>query len=269
VGGLSRLVDGIVDALTTLDADLRPGTAAIALARAERGWTVRIAAADAPGPDADGPAGPDDAEPAPEAAAIHADVVVVALPPSAARALLAPVVPDLPAEELPAVAVDQVALAVDAPGLDAAPRGARVLRVPGTGAAASVEHESARWRWLRAGGGHVVRVSFPAAVTEGLSDAEAADLARREASVLLGTELAPSAVRGTSRARFESAPPASVLGHRLFADGVRAAVARARGLAVAGGWVSGSGLGSVVADAREEAERVRRILLWGAAPPAA
>ncbi|MEN2738833.1 FAD-dependent oxidoreductase [Microbacterium sp. X-17] len=271
VGGMSRLVDGMVEQLRTLDADLRPGTEVVGLDRAERGWSVRLAGgpavgdADAAGSDAPGETTvAADGEPA----TVAADVVVVALPPSAARALLAPVVPELPAEELPAVEVDQVALAVDAPGLDAAARGARVLRVPGSGPAAMAEHESARWRWLRAGGFHVVRVTFPATVTADLSDADAVDLARREASVLLGVELPASAVRAAQRVRFASAPPATTLGHGAFADAVRAAVARIPGLAIAGGWVAGSGLGSVVSDAREQAERVRRVLLWGAVPPA-
>jgi protoporphyrinogen/coproporphyrinogen III oxidase len=256
-GGLSRLVDALVARLETLGAEVRTGVEVRALERDGRSWTVRVGTAGDPdeGADAAGPEG------------IAADAVVVAASPSAARALLAPVVPGLPAAELPEVRADVVALVVTAPGLDAAPRGARVLPVPGTSAASAVEHESARWPRLRAGGRAVLRIRFPAAAVARLGDAETVELARREASALLGTALPADAVRAAVRVRLESAPPATLLGHEAAAAAVRAAVAAVPGLGVTGGWTAGAGLGSILPDARREADRLRRVLLWGPDTP--
>jgi oxygen-dependent protoporphyrinogen oxidase len=55
----------------------------------------------------------------------------------------------------------------------------------------------------------------------------------------------------------------SARGQRERAAAARAAVAKARGLAVVGAWVAGSGLAQVVADAHAEADRLRRGALWG------
>lgn len=61
------------------------------------------------------------------------------------------------------------------------------------------------------------------------------------------------------------APPASLRGFEERARGVRAAAAGVRGLGVVGAWVAGSGIASVVSDAVDESERVRRAVLFGAA----
>ena len=299
-GGLSRLVDALVARLADLGADVRTGVRATALARADDGWTVRACAVPRVEPVPSAPAVPGEpvsgavpvpsraepvpvlsrAEPVPvpsradsvpegvvpasEDVVLDADAVIVAASPRAARALLAPVVPRLADDADPAVLVDVVALVAEAPELATAPRGARVLPVPGSHAARAVDHESARWPWLRDAGRHVVRVSFAAEATAGLDDAESIELARREASALLGVPLRPERVRAARRERLESAPPASALGARDRGDAIRAAVAAVPGLGVAGAWVSGSGIAQVVPAAAAEAERVRRTLLFGA-----
>jgi len=281
-GGLSRLVDALVARLADLGADVRTGVRATALARADDGWTVRACAVPRVEPVPSAPAVPGEpvsgavpvpsrAEPVPEGVVpasedvvLDADAVIVAASPRAARALLAPVVPRLADDADPAVLVDVVALVAEAPELATAPRGARVLPVPGSHAARAVDHESARWPWLRDAGRHVVRVSFAAEATAGLDDAESIELARREASALLGVPLRPERVRAARRERLESAPPASALGARDRGDAIRAAVAAVPGLGVAGAWVSGSGIAQVVPAAAAEAERVRRTLLFGA-----
>jgi oxygen-dependent protoporphyrinogen oxidase len=81
-----------------------------------------------------------------------------------------------------------VTLVLDAPELDGAPRGNGLLVVPDSGVRAkALTHSTAKWRWLaeRAEGKHVVRLSYEAPV--------AVDVARADASALLGVDLQPRA----------------------------------------------------------------------------
>ncbi len=57
--------------------------------------------------------------------------------------------------------------------------------------------------------------------------------------------------------------PRPALGHAAAASAARGAIRAVAGLGAAGAWLAGSGLAPVVADAVEEAERVRRAVLWG------
>jgi oxygen-dependent protoporphyrinogen oxidase len=80
-----------------------------------------------------------------------------------------------------------VTLILDAPELDAAPRGTGVLvaqDAPGI-RARSLAHRTAKWPWLaeRAGGAHVVRLSY-----DGVPD-DAVEAARHDAQLLLGVNL--------------------------------------------------------------------------------
>ncbi|MFM9577963.1 hypothetical protein ACKI2A_48370, partial [Streptomyces turgidiscabies] len=79
-------------------------------------------------------------------------------------------------------------LVVDAPALDAAPRGTGVLTVPGSHVAKALTHSTAKWDWVRDAtepGIHVVRVSFGAQgeepATAALDDDAAGALALSEA----------------------------------------------------------------------------------------
>lgn len=164
-----------------------------------------------------------------------------------------------------------VTLLVEAPELDSLPRGAQVYPLPGAGRASGLVHHTARWEWLAraAGSGrHVLGVAFDGATdahpTRQLDDAHLFELARGEASTLLGVRLDSAAVRGAHRAAFELAPPASLLRHAEATAAVRARVDALPGLAAVGAWLAGSGLARVVADARSEADRARRSVLWGA-----
>lgn len=270
VGGMPQLVAALEARLVERGVAIRTGTRATGLTRRDGAWIV--ATED----------GADAAAPVPAAApaassALTVDAVIVATDETAARALLAPALAD-PALADPAlasapaggIAREVVTLVVTAPVLDAAPRGAHVHAVPGSHRATGLVHETARWEWLAraAGAGrHVLRVAFGARglapATEGLSDAEAFRLAADEASTLLGVALSDLAVIGARRDRFTLAPPASARGRLDAAKAARAAIARAPGLAAVGAWLSGSGLALVVADAHEEADRLRRSALWG------
>ncbi len=253
VGGMSRLTDALAQRLERLGAVVRVDAAVTVLERTGDAWTVHTDDAEL-----DTTAGP----PAPQTF----DAVIVACDEAAARGLLAPVVPALEPEPSAPQRIETVALVVDAAALDGQPRGAEVVTVPGSGVAAGAVHLTAKWGWLArlAGPGrHVVRVAFPAPAVAGLGDAEAAQSAREAASALFGVAFDPTRVRASHRARFTLAPPFAVQGRRALAARARAAVEAVPGLAVTGGWLSGSGLAQVVPDAAATADRVRRRAVFG------
>jgi oxygen-dependent protoporphyrinogen oxidase len=247
-GGMSRLVDALVAELAEFGVDLRTEVLVEALHPAGAGWNVATS---------------DDADP------LAADAVIVALPEGPARALLAPVVPALEEGDPVAPVVEVVTLVVDAPALDAAPRGTGVLTVPGSHVAKALTHSTAKWDWVRdatAPGVHVVRVSFGAQgeepATAALDDDAAAHLALSEAAAMLGVELPASTLRAARRVRYVQSQPAATIGRAAVTAAARGAVHAVAGLGVTGAWVAGTGLAQVIPDARAEADRVRSAALW-------
>ncbi|MFS0853768.1 protoporphyrinogen oxidase [Microbacterium sp. 179-I 3D4 NHS] len=262
-GGMSVLVDALLADLATFDVEVRTGTPVEAVRRTGGRW--HVAAAALPG---DAPEG-ESSEPADVAQEWQADAVVVAVDERAARALLAPVAPELAASaDVAAPEIEIVTLMLDAPALDAAPRGTGVLTVPGAFVAKALTHSTAKWTWLRAAAGerHIVRVSFgaqgEAAATAGMDDDEAFALALREASALLGVPLFSHDLVAAHRARHVQSQPASIIGSGDRRAAARAAVHAAPGLAAVGAWLAGTGLAQVIPDATEETDRLRRTLLW-------
>ncbi|WP_217180603.1 NAD(P)/FAD-dependent oxidoreductase [Streptomyces sp. AC495_CC817] len=263
-GGMSVLVDALASDIVTLGGVIRTGETATAIVSDAQGWRVTVLR-----PDETGDGEEDAVVDSAETAEIAADAVIVATAEPTARALLAAVAPGL-AETTPASApeIEIVTLLLDAPALDAAPRGSGVLTVPGSSTAKALTHSSIKWGWVRAaaGGRHVVRVSFGAqgepAATAGLADDEAAELALREASGLLGIPLRADALLATHRSRFVQSQPASIIGSGERRAAARAAVRAVPGLAAVGAWLAGTGLAQVVPDAKDEADRLRRALLW-------
>lgn len=262
VGGMSTLVDALQADFEKLGGAVRTGAAVESLARTEAGWTVVVAPdADAEDPDAEA------SESASEPEHMPADAVIVATAEGIAHTLLDGHVAGLgEAEGSPEIEI--VTLLLDAPALDAAPRGTGVLTVPGSFTAKALTHATAKWEWLRTAAGerHVVRVSFgtqgePAA-TASLDDDQAARLALEQASAMLGIPLSSTQLVGAHRARFTQSQPASLIGAAQRRDATRAAARAVPGLAVVGAWLSGTGLAQVVPDAASEADRLRRHLLW-------
>lgn len=259
-GGMSTLVEALAEDIVELGGTVRTGAQATALTRRGAGWTVTFSTAVE-----DTAGGADDAETRSET--LDADAVIVATAEPSARDLLAGHVTGL-GEAGDAPEIEIVSLLLDAPALDAAPRGSGVLTVPGSHTAKALTHATAKWSWLResAGARHVVRVSFGAqgepAATAALDDADAASLARTEAATMLGVPLPESSLVSAHRARFTQAQPASLIGAAERRRTVRAAVQKVDGLAVVGAWLAGTGLAQVVPDARDEADRLRRALLW-------
>ncbi len=201
---------------------------------------------------------------------LPAEVVVMAAPAAASLALLAGASEELASLDglqwPDASSVELVTLVLDNPAIASAPRGTGVLvaDLPGSGVTAkAMTHSTAKWSWLAelAGGRHVVRLSYGraghASETVGLTDGELRTLAVRDASALFNIPLSESEVSGFARVTWTNALPYAALGERERIDAVRAAVEAVAGLEVAGSWLTGTGLASVIPDAREAAHRVR------------
>lgn len=121
-------------------------------------------------------------------------------------------------------------LVLDAPELDAAPRGSGLLVTKGAPGvtARALTHGTAKWSWLReaAAGRHVVRLSYETEPADVLA------VARRDAATLLGVELPSSAVVDAARVEWTRAAPASdapewALGEAVVGSGVAGIVKHA------------------------------------------
>lgn len=261
-GGMSRIVDALHERLRTLGADVRVNSPVAAVeARTGGRWMLRLDAAgalDAP----EATAGID------TGAIDTADIVILATGAEAAYRLLHEVVPSL--KPIAVTDLEVLTLVIDSADAAAAPTRTAVYPVAGTAVAASLTDSTARWPWMRADPAtRVLKVTFggpgrPPA-TAALDDRAAAALALDEASALLNVPLAAAQLRASRRDRWAQPPPVSALGQREGAADVRAAVHAVPGLAVVGAWVAGTGVAQVVPDALAEAERVRRLALWGSA----
>ncbi|MBM7832282.1 oxygen-dependent protoporphyrinogen oxidase [Agromyces cerinus] len=165
----------------------------------------------------------------------------------------------------PAASVELVTLVLDAPELDAAPRGTGVLvaaDAPGVTAKA-LTHSTAKWSWLaeQAGGRHVVRLSYGRAGAanplDGRSDAEVAELALADAALLLGVPLDERMLRASGRTVWRDAISQATIGQRERVHALEDALAAEPGIEATGSWVAGTGLASVVPHALEAARRIR------------
>lgn len=162
-----------------------------------------------------------------------------------------------------------VVLVVDDARLDAAPRGtgALVAASPGERAGAgepgaallakALTHASVKWPELgrEAGRGrHVLRLSYDGAVVAGLDADTVLEQALADAGAILGVPLQASSVRGTARARHSVGPGP---GQRTAGQTADAGRSEYRALVLVGDAVAGTGLASVVPQAREAAARLR------------
>ncbi|MCU1444646.1 NAD(P)/FAD-dependent oxidoreductase [Cryobacterium sp.] len=281
-GGMHRLVAALVADLERFDAEIRPATpvtgfrpvdtdtvAADGTVTSTRTWLVDLAPESAA-------ADPADAGTIIGAAprTLEARHVILAVPAAAALALLEPLGVDfaaLAALDWPApAAVELATLVLDAPALDAHPRGTGVLvavDTPGVTAKA-LTHATAKWDWLAAltpAGRHVVRLSFGRAgagvPTLDLSDDELLDLAVHDAAAILGVDLSAAQVRGFARTLWSDGLSPATLGAPDRIRRVREMVEATPGLDVTGGWLSGTGLASVIPDAINAGIRGRRAVL--------
>ena len=205
---------------------------------------------------------------------LDADEVLVAVPADAAlrflrqaSAALEPLA-DLAWPE--ASTVDIVTLVVDDERLDAAPRGTGMLvaeTVPASQVAAkALTHVTAKWPWVAEqlpAARHVLRLSYGRAGSPSpLTGMDAAGIRLRavaDASTLLNIPIAESSVVASDVVRWTNALPVAAEGERERIAAVREAVEKVDGLEVTGSWITGTGLASVVPDARTAAERIRAL----------
>ena len=250
-GGMWRLPDTVITDARRRGADLRTGARVTGLSRVDDRYLVRVAGEDEP---------------------IEADAVLIDSPSAEALPLLASVSPEIEAlnsADWPqATSVELVTLVLDAPALDAAPRGTGLLvsdRVdPAVVAAKAMTHVTAKWSWVRDGlpeGRHVIRLSYGRAGrlndATALTDAALRARALRDASALMNIPLSESMLAGFARVRWQNAQPLAAVGQRERLGSVRAAVEQLPGVEVTGGWIAGTGLASVIPHAREAAARIR------------
>ncbi|MET1016924.1 MAG: FAD-dependent oxidoreductase [Leifsonia flava] len=281
-GGMSRLVEALVADIHHFGGEIRTGVSVDGLApteaNGEPGWAVTASAA--PTAAAAAP-GADPASTGTEAPSVNLDLrarrVVVAAPAGVAVPLLAAAREDwahLADLGWPAAAsVEIVTLVLDAPDLDDAPRGTGVLvasDTPGVTAKA-LTHASAKWAWLAerahaaADGRNVVRLSYgrvgqPLPTTQ-LSTEELEDLALADASAILGVALTRAHLVESARVAWTDAVSHAAIGQRARVQQVRDALDADATIAVVGSWVAGTGLASVIPDARESARHLRRTAL--------
>ncbi|MFD2675109.1 protoporphyrinogen/coproporphyrinogen oxidase [Gulosibacter bifidus] len=177
------------------------------------------------------------------------------------------------------VAAEVVALLLDAPELDAYPRGTGLLVASGTGTdrqvrAKALTHASAKWEWLQdaAAGRHVVRLSYgpqpgqstaAEPQTTSMSDADVARLALADASELLGVRLSDAHLLDLGRRVWRMPAPPTRLGRAALLEQVRRAVGGQGAAAhprvhVCGTWIDGTGLATVVPAAIAAAEAALR-----------
>jgi len=208
---------------------------------------------------------------------LAADAVVLASPADASLDLLASADPALAAlAELDwpaASSVELVTLVVADERLGTTPVGTGVLvaDLPGSDVKAkAMTHSSAKWAWVAEAAGdgtHVVRLSYGRAgrpaETLSLSDAELKAQAVADAARLLNIPFGESAVTAFARTPWTNALPYATVGQRERIQRVRSEVDGVEGLEVTGSWLTGTGLASVIPDARRTAERVRG-LRWRA-----
>lgn len=257
-GGMHTLVDALLAELARFGAEVRTGVHVTGLERR--------------------PPRPSDADAVTSAWRATAESIVVdarftilATPAHVSRGLLAGLVPDAAlAEDWPdAASVELVSLVLDAPELDVAPRGTGVLvaaDAPGVTAKA-LTHSSAKWSWLAdaAGGRHVVRLSYgragAASPLTDLDEDAVTELAVRDASALLGVPIDRSQVRAAGRSAWRDALSQAAVGQAARVRTLEAALEDRSGLALAGSWVAGTGLASVVPHAIEAAHGIRHLAL--------
>jgi oxygen-dependent protoporphyrinogen oxidase len=132
-------------------------------------------------------------------------------------------------------------MVLDAPALDASPRGTGLLVATGAPGvqARALTHSTAKWQWLReaAAGRHVVRLSYGAR----LDDHH--EIARRDAETLLGVPLSPASVLDFNVVRWQRPERQSYTPDCISRVGETA---------------SGTGLAAVVAHAEREAHSLLR-----------
>lgn len=288
-GGMSRLVSALVADLDHFGVEIVTDAPVTTLQRTgvpdaagvpdggEQTWVVRHEVpAEVPATDLPDGSSAGSAEPAaaPATRDREARFVILATPGAPALRLVSGLSPGLAAlaglDWPETTAVELATIVIDAPQLDAHPRGTGALVAAGTPGvtAKALTHATAKWGWLAEAAGpgrHVIRLSYGRAGVAGptadLSDPELLALAVRDASAIFGVDLDAGAVRGFARTVWGDALSPATIGAPGRVRQVRAAVEATPGLEMTGAWLAGTGLASVIPDALAAAGRVRHAAL--------
>jgi oxygen-dependent protoporphyrinogen oxidase len=294
-GGMWRLPEALAADIASRGGAIRTGAVVVSVApwvapapeEAAEEVAPDALAPDALAPDAlapdDHPEAEPDVQPArwtltlADGSALDADVLVLTAPADTALALISGLDPEL--GELaaldwpPASSVELVTLVLTDDRVGAAPRGTGVLVADGPGSGVSAKamtHSSAKWAWVAEAAGpgrHVVRLSYGragrASDTLALSDEQLRDQAVADAGALLNIPLTASDVAAFARTPWTNALPYATVGQRERIQRVRDGAENVEGLEVTGSWLTGTGLASVIPDARRVAEKARG-LRWKA-----
>ena len=164
------------------------------------------------------------------------------------------------------ISAEVVAMLVDAPELDAHPRGTGLLVADAREVEAkALTHATAKWPWLAeaAGAGrHLLRLSYgagpgaSAARTLELSDGELRTRALADATTLLGTPLPERQVVGLARQHWRIPAPSARLGRPAELAALRERIANTPRLEAAGTWIDGTGLALVIPAVDRAVERL-------------
>ncbi|MBK8462311.1 MAG: FAD-dependent oxidoreductase [Nigerium sp.] len=253
-GGLFTLPRALVARIRELGGEVANRRVVTAIARAGGAWSVTHHEAGRAADPADPPV------PVGDPVTVTTGRLVVALDGRAALDLLR-TIPELAVDdwELPRGAdLTQVCLVMNAPELDAGPRGSGLLVTPDAEGAATrvackaLTHYSIKWPATVAGTGtHVLRVSFGRAGIPTGDPTPAGALA--DASILLGVELSADQIAGHAIVRFPNSLPPQTPAHRARIALLTRRLTEMPGLAVTGAWFAGTGLAAVIPHAQSVA----------------
>ncbi|RLP71288.1 protoporphyrinogen oxidase [Mycetocola reblochoni] len=269
-GGMTTLVDALVDGIVAAGGEILVGRRATSLRGAADSAALLSEAVEqgSPVPE-DVPVdgwlvGLDDGE------LLGADVVLLACAEAQTSALLADAGhPDaVPERTGPAARVDVVTLVLDSAALDAHPRGTGLLVSDGAPVGAkALTHSNAKWAWLDERlpeHRHVVRLSYgrQGDVDRPVAGDDQARTARAlaDASDLLGVRLDAGDLVDARWVAWWNTQPVAALGEAERRVAVRRAIEAVPGIEVAGAWIGGTGIASVVPDATAAAKRLRHVV---------
>ncbi len=235
-GGVHRLVEALADTLQREGVEVRLGTAVMGVAREGSGWLVKTAGS--------------------ANNAIRCDEVVLACAPKtwsfldwdSPLALAARAFPD-PGE------VELITLVLHSSALAEHPHSGVLVAAPGTGAKA-LTYTSAKWEWVARAAGRertVLRLSYN---RDTAVDGPTTSEALADAGRLLGIAIDDSALLAAARVTWRVPRTPVALGMAEAASHMRSVVGDITGLEVAGAWIDGTGLASVIPGAERAVERL-------------
>lgn len=252
-GGQFRLAEALRDAILAADGEVWTRTGTESIVRDGDRWLV---------PAAETVRGENPSEaprPAGEPRPLRAPRVVIACSSTPARALLADHV-ELGDHQLDIGSpIAHLTLVLDAPELDARPRGTGMLVAPGTTgvAAKALTHLTSKWNWLgqsAPAGRHVLRISYGRVREPYPQPTLAGGLA--DASRMLGVELSADQVVDHRLIRWDGTLAPLTPATRDWTAGIVRQLGSRPGLALTGAWVAGTGLAALVPHARRVAKEL-------------